>query len=688
MKLQLLCARKNMIVLMLCIGLLQIAGYYLATTTAHPAGGVAVTQPDTLLYCQAARRIVEGHPFSFAEGAAVSTGTTSVLYPFVLAAVQWCGAGGDVLLTAGFWLNAFFYLVFLVGWGMAFWRWLDSLVARWVAAVLLASSPQPAFCSLAQSDIGLWLAASALLAVGLAGRRPLVYGLLLAIGPWVRPEGMVCVIAFGVVYLAVMAISRSQGRFESFINPRRDGLVLLISIGSIACVFALNYLLTGRFQFSSVANKGYFSSHPFAAAVGLMVGDLFRIVKCYLFGLVPVSSARDLVVLPVLSGLFFWVGVFRHRWNTGRTVEQAVLLVAAAGGVVTVAQSGWQDTNFDRYLVWVTPLLLMYLSEGAVVFSDLFRRRWRVRRLPLVLCVAFSVSMAVVAVFSFHQSSLSTDLLRQFGHEVDEKLPRTTSIGSFGSCGLAYELGNRPYRHLWGIYSPEFMVKSEVAALEILKNRPETRFDYWFLTPSVSATVFKAHVGDCCGETVMTGPDGFEIRKADWRLFDYSAQPHAVDMGGGVLVCRVDVGDEKEEQSANYEVIDRYGRRPSPPALIVDDLDGRRVVDGGRLLVGGDAMTVPLTPGRDTKVVMRTYPKWTSVRADVGGCNSSEYAFANPLSMNVAVDGRLSHPVSVSYATNGFSDVSFRIPGAAIRSTPCRLEFLGDHVACCYWFYQ
>lgn len=689
MKLWLLCIRRNLIAFMLCIGLMQVAGYYLAATTAHPAGGVAVAQPDTLLYCQAARRIVEGHPFSFAEGSAVSTGTTSVFYPFVLAAFQWCGAYGDALLTTGFWLNAFFYLVFLVGWGMAFWRWLDTLAVRWTAAILLAFSAQPAFCSMAQSDIGFWLATSALMAAGLAFRKPLVYGILLALCPWIRPEGMVYVVAFGVVYLSALVL---RGRLKSsralFFSPRRDGMILLVAVASVVGVFVLNFVLTGRPQFSSVANKGYFGSHPFAAAVGLTAGDFLRIVKCYLFGLVPVSSSRDLITLPVLSGLFIWVGVFRHEWKAGRTAEFAVLGLAVAGGVATVAQSGWQDTNFDRYLVWTTPFLLMFLSEGVVAFSGFFRRRGCIRRLPMALCLVFSVCTSVVAIFSFHQSSVATDRMRQFGHEVDANIPGTASVGSFGACGMAYELGHRPYKHLWGIYSPEFMVKSEVASLETLKNRPQTRFDYWFMTPSVSATVFKTHVGECCGETVMTGPDGFEIRKADWRIFDYAAESHVVGGVDGELVCRVDVGDEMDEQSADYEVIDRYGRRPEPPSLIVDNLEGGRVADGGRLIVGGDAMTVPLKPGRDAVVVMRTYPKWTSVRTDAAGRNSSDYAFANPLTMNVAVNGNLSHSVSVPYATNGFSDVSFRIPGAAIRSTPCRLEFLGDHVACGYWFYQ
>ncbi len=99
-------------------------------------------------------------------------------------------------------------------------------------------------------------------------------------------------------------------------------------------------------------------------------------------------------------------------------------------------------------------------------------------------------------------------------------------------------------------------------------------------------------------------------------------------------------------------------------------------------------MTVPLEPGKNTMVVMRTYPQKVEKRTEDGGVIASTYAFANPLKMKVTVDGQDAGMVSVAYSTNGFSDVSFTIPGAAIGKTPCRIAFLGDHIAAGYWFYQ
>ena len=102
-------SRGTLVKLMLAIGILQMAVYYLAGAMVRSDGGMAIPQPDTLLYCQAARRVAEGAPLSFSPGTAVSTGTTSHLYPFVLAVPYLLGCRGDFLIRAGFFLNGLFH---------------------------------------------------------------------------------------------------------------------------------------------------------------------------------------------------------------------------------------------------------------------------------------------------------------------------------------------------------------------------------------------------------------------------------------------------------------------------------------------------------------------------------------------------------------------------------------------------
>ena len=54
--------------LLLAVGLIQIASYWFCGALSSPSAIIAQPQPDSPLYYQAARRIVEGHSFSYSEG--------------------------------------------------------------------------------------------------------------------------------------------------------------------------------------------------------------------------------------------------------------------------------------------------------------------------------------------------------------------------------------------------------------------------------------------------------------------------------------------------------------------------------------------------------------------------------------------------------------------------------------------
>ena len=404
--------RRNLLVLAGCAALVQAACYYLAGATVRSDGAMAIAQPDTLLYCQAARRIVEGFPFSFSAGAAVSTGTTSVLYPFVLAVPYLLGFKGDALLAAGFALNVLFHLAFVLGWAALACKVFAERPAAKVLAVALVSLFGPfAYCSLAQSDIGLWMAVSAWLAYGLyTGRRALYVPLLLA-GPWVRPEGMVVALAYGAFCLLDCARRRRVGA---------DAAIALLAAGSAAGVFALNYALTGACQFSSVAHKGYFSNLSFPSAVYAAAMDAMKIAKAYLLG-IPQDAPRDFFYLPVVGAAFMWIGLFSRSWRNVAWRELAWYL-ALAGGFATVATSGWQNTNLDRYLAWTMPVLLFHVALGADVVASRLEKGVA-RALPGMAVAGFTCAMAFVFVCVFRYSTARSDDSRAFAVRCEAEMP-------------------------------------------------------------------------------------------------------------------------------------------------------------------------------------------------------------------------------------------------------------------------
>lgn len=660
--------------LLFSIGILQIAGFWFAGAMVNGDGPLAIPQPDTPLYLQSARRVAEGFPFSFSTGSAVSTGSTTVLHPFLFAIPYLLGFKGDSFIGCSFVLNAFFYLVFLFGWGVTIRRWVSDPVARLMAVLLLGFFGQTAYAAMALSDIGLWLAVSSAFVAGLAANRKWLYGSMLILGPWVRPEGMVVAIAFIMVICALRVFAKEKLR-------RADALLAAVGILSVLGVFALNYSLTGAAQFASVAKKGHFATRPFFAALYCSLYDLVRMGWAFFFGAAN-DAPRVFYMLPVIGAVAFWSGVISRKWEDWR---QFVFPLAAAGGVWTVATSGWQNTNVDRYVAWIMPLVVIFSAEGyAVVFKRL--SGFRSALLILILPVVFAIGSSVSFWSLFNNAARQSDLVMKFGRELNASLPDKATVGLTGYCGLAYPLGDHGLRTLHGIYSPEFEGPPVAFALEALKNRPETRFDYWiFAEDDDFTTGFEEGVG----EPVMAGPEGINVRKADWSMFDNSAAVPfrlAPDM---TLRQRVDVGFPADERLAGYEVETRYGLAPLQVFQHVDDFNGKKAYESGRVIWGMDSMFVALEPGKDALVVLRTLRKKDAgVPNSLGSFKNRHFDFGDKPALNVSVDGQVLATASYDVPEKGFADVTIRIPGSAIVNSVSRIAFLGDHIACCYWFFQ
>ena len=140
--------------------------------------------------------------------------------------------------------------------------------------------------------------------------------------------------------------------------------IVAASVASAIGVFALNFALTGTCQFSSIAHKGYFTNLAFPSAVYASAIDAMKIAKAYLLGM-PQDAPRDFFYLPFVGAAFLWIGVFSRSWST-ISWREGVWYLAVAGGCATVATSGWQNTNLDRYLIWIMPVLLFSLSKENV----------------------------------------------------------------------------------------------------------------------------------------------------------------------------------------------------------------------------------------------------------------------------------------------------------------------------------
>lgn len=667
--------------LMLVIGFFQIALYWFSGSMACSDGVIATPQYDTPLYYQAARRVAEGHPFSFSEGSTVCTGTTTVLYPFILAIPYIMGAKGDSLLWVGFLLNAAFYLVFLFGWSVAIRNWCQSLGSALLAAVLVALSGHCAYNCFSQSDIGFLFVYTALLAAALSANRRGAVGFLLVLGPWVRPEGMICVIAYCMITGVYLIMQRYLPDVHEK-NSAADYAICVLGFVSCIGVFALNYAMTGHAQFSSMSGKGYFVQYGFAMAVYATIQDLIRMAKELFWGL-PKGMPRDIVSIPCVGILLLSVGIVVYRWNERKVRGLLVFMLAALGGLLSVAQSGWQGTNFDRYIVWILPVSILFVAESVAYVESRFMPLI-LRKLPSVCVVLFASVGSLTMLTLFYAASCDSDAHRLFAYDCEKLMPPGASYGTYSACGLSYYFSPRRCMHFCGIYTSELSPKSLTENVERLRHSPKLHCDYWIFS-SEMIDLFGKNCVERLGDVLLAGPDAMTFAKAKWDAFEI---PDASTYNGKALVAVMDVGYEADEKSSDYGVITRWGYEAFDPFVQGGQLGDRFIVDVGRVILGGDEMDVPLRPGADATVVMRTWPSYV-IRRSIGyPCKEIDCTFENPLGFNVAVDGNVVDMAEVSYATNGFSDVAFTIPGSAIKNPVSRIGFLGDHITFGYWFYQ
>ena len=355
------------------------------------------------------------------------------------------------------------------------------------------------------------------------------------------------------------------------------------------------------------------------------------------------------------------------------------------GGILTVASSGWQNTNVDRYLAWIMPFIAFFTAEG-IAFAVTKIADARLRFVAAAIPVLFSAGCAVAFAALFHLASRQSDQLVKFSRELDGVLPQKTSVGLTGYSGLAYCLGDRRVASLNGIYSPEFASRTLAGNMARLKHDLSLRFNYWLIAGDDK---FADGFAAAQGRQLMTGPDGIEVRVADWSMFDNAAVARAAGVEGLGASFFVDVGDDASEAACGYRVFTRYGQQSFEPFQRIDELAGAKAFDCGRVVFGHDEMRVPLEGGKELKIVLRTLPSArVSVPSFLTTPTIREFGFDSPLMLEVHIDGEEVAHCHVPIAEKGFSDVVLAIPGEKVQDGIRNIAFVGDHIACGYWFFQ
>jgi hypothetical protein len=354
------------------VALALFIAWAFAATTLRFAGSMGLPLDDSYIYLTYAKQFGRAEPFTYYPGGGYSAGSTSVLWPMLLAPFWTLGARGHALVWVSFGVCAALYAVVAVGCYRFVAQLRDQLSGLLCAVMVLVIAPF-AWCSLS----GMEVAFAAALLVGTLlllatepneGKPSRLLIAVLAATSLSRPEATLLVGAI----VAVRALQRARAR------DWRAAAWWLAPLGPVLVWLVANKLIAGNFFPNTGVAKSHFYLPGFdwtywVDAVKTLSGRMLR-------GLFWDKTSP--LIWPRLIAVLYLVGAVRigvWAWRERKLLVGALVVFAPFVMMLAViASSGlWSFQNY-RYIAPALPLLLIPV---AVALSPLgksiaVRRAW------------------------------------------------------------------------------------------------------------------------------------------------------------------------------------------------------------------------------------------------------------------------------------------------------------------------
>ena len=682
-----------------CLALFFIGTIYLLLQAASGFEGMSYVEADQTLYMQYARNMATGHPYVFTLGDAPSTGSTSHLYPWILAGLYKLGAHGNTFFVAIFWLNAFFYV------GMIFSVWLiaKKLVPKLTpfAVFLTVISGQTLTTFFGGTDMGLFSFLALTLFAALLYEKKKTAILLATLCGATRPEGFVFAIAALLIGGFLLVYNRKKRKEEYSTAERSPSIFLLTGIaGLLAFLFVLiiNYQLTSYFQFMSVMNKGHFMHYSFFEAIRHTLYDFIDLIMSLFFGLH--GKGRQFLGIPILSGLLGISGVLLFVRSKKIALREWWFLLVTGAVFLTISMSGWQGISNDRYLGWFFPIWSIYILIGAKKWSQFFNSQFVFSAL-VVLLFGFQLISTCIAFDYIYSSGVETNQFRLFAKELDKKIPINSIIGTGKQSGMQYFL---PHQRLWnlsGILTPDLFVPhvytTRESLFEYLKHNPKRWVTYWLLEKN-EVSYFKNMI-KIEKSGIMKSPDlefvtgdSLLLYSASWRSLKGGDTP-LLSLANLTLVDQIDVGYNQDEIDHSYKKTVRFGGVPNDRMPFVSKFSllgkNKNYFEAGYLILGSESFQIRNAHiNTPLLAVLRTSLSIKTISLSRSNHLRLNYNLNNKIKLLVSVDGDEPTPIDLELNEKGFCEVKIPIAGNRIHSTRPRITIYGDHISFAYWFYQ
>jgi hypothetical protein len=619
--------------LVIAIAAIALAQQFAFWTQVH-AREFGLPLDDSYIYLTYAKQFGRAEPFTYFSGGGYSAGSTSVLWPMLLAPFWTLGARGHALVWVSYILCTILYALTLIGCWRVVKELVKSEIAGLCAAFMTLAIAPFAWTSFAGMEVAF---ASALLVwtLDLLVRAPIEGPpskkliACLSATALSRPEAML--IVFLVVGVAMVQRARRR-------EWRAMGLWATPVIAPLLWLLA-NKLLAGNFMPNTGVAKSHFYLPGFDwtywwDAVTSQTGKMFH-------GLF-VDKASPLVSPKVALALWLFGAVRVVLWaKRERKWLAGFLLVTSPLGLIlsVIASSGqWAFQNY-RYIAPAFPLIFIV---AACAFGPLLegkaRHAWHALAVVLVaMFLRAGLPGMRDDIMLFAQNA--TDLNRQvvtLGRYVKQKLP-DASIMFHDAGAVAYYGDTRVYDMLGLVTNHQ---------TNVANNGPGARFEFLeSLPPERRPTHFTYYPGwmgqgELFGEVVLETPLGKQFHRrrlvgdsnmqliaARWYHVHTAERPFA-EPDGWHVVDRVDIADVADERAHGWR--GKLGRRKfgDPTArwsLFHKDTHPSLglLLDGGRTIRdGGERFDVDVDPAKPMKLVMRTggrreYPWHEAITAPV-----------------------------------------------------------------------
>lgn len=661
-----------------------LGGYRLLTPT--------LPLDDAYIHLQYARAIAEGHPFSYIAGQPATSGGTSLIYPVLIAPLLNTSMRpevGMILVGLGFWIASAFLILSLIGGeaGMLF-------------TFLFVLQGSLYFAFLSGMETGLFIFVTLLTLRGVVRRNPIGAISAGALAALVRPEGAV----IGVGAALYMMCHTASRRYLISRLPLYALPVLAVLVQPL-----INLIYTGSITASGMQAKSYLYNVPrdWDVIIRDMGDTAVRIWRELLSVTTPDYGTVLLCVLALIMILVGAVEAVRTRKPTPALLI-GVWFVGLTLLISTLETAFWQFKRYQQPMIALCfPLvgwLMLRLWET--------RRTWlRVGAVVGILGLLIQVGLTLMPFMSYYDDNTAEVASSQLpmAHYVREEVPPNAIIGVHDIGVMAFVGGHNTY-DLVGLTTPdaalpwrngpgavyEQMARSPYRP-DYLAIYPDARGLTYFQNTALFAQKLRSFPSTKPRFNVASATDsGQDVYQIDWRAVEqngsfYALQPfqHYVRdaVEGMSLVDSVNVAYLHDEEAHQYQWW-QVDSRPGFPTELYDQTYPAescepaptptcRVIDGGRLISGGESMVISTRPGQDLIWVIRVHPRY-------------------PIEIKLYVDEALVGTRTIPALPGRWIEIPSLVEGHLITGTQTRIRVeanlsdptSGHYMPYQHWFYQ